>query len=56
MAIIKYENHTNMKAIKDRMLELNNRTFSFYSICREEIVKEIEKLGNKKLLKILISL
>ena len=44
--IIKYENNTSIKAIKNRMVELNNLTFS--SNCREEIVIEIVKLYNKK--------
>ena len=30
------------------MADLNNPTFSFDFICREEIVKEIDKLCNKK--------
>ena len=49
MAIIKYKNHVSIKAIKNRMAELNNNnTFSFDFICHEEIIKEIDKLFNKK--------
>ena len=58
MAVIKYKKRTkyikNTKAIKNRMLELNNPILSFDLICHEEIVKEIDKLCIKKLLKIMI--
>ena len=46
--IIKYKTHTSIKTIKDRMVELNYPIFSFGLICREEIVREIDKLCNKK--------
>ena len=48
MVIIKYKNHRSIKAVRNRMAELNNPTFSFDFICREEIIKEIDKLCNKK--------
>ena len=38
------------------MGELKNPTFSFDFICRKEIVKEIDKLSNKKPSQKLISL
>ena len=48
MAIIKYKNHTSFNVTKNRMVELNNPTLSFDFICREDVVKEIDKLCNKK--------
>lgn len=39
MAIIKYKNHTSIRAIESRMVELNNPILSFDFICCEEIDK-----------------
>ena len=50
MAVANYKNRANMKAIKNRMEELNNPTFNHEEfvmknlICHEEIVIEIDKL------------
>ena len=44
MTIANNIHHTNLKAIQNRMEELNNPTFN---ICREEIIKEIGELINK---------
>ena len=41
MAIIKYKNHTSIRTIKNRMVELTNPTFAFNFTCREEIIKEV---------------
>ena len=41
-------NYKNIQAIKNRMVELINPTFTYDFICREEIVKENDKLSNKK--------
>ena len=48
--------HINIKPIKNKIEELNKPTFSFDFICREEIVKETDKLSNKKPSQKLISL
>lgn len=48
MLIVKYKTHTSIKAIKDRMIELNYPIFSIGLICSEEIVRETDKLCNKK--------
>ena len=48
MAITKYKNHTSIKAIKNRMVELNNSTFSFDFIFLKEILAGIDKLCDKK--------
>ena len=48
MAIIKYKNHTSIKAIKNRMGELKSPKFSVDLSCRKEIVNEMDKLHNKK--------
>ena len=44
MTIANNIHHTSLKAIQNRMEELNNQTFN---ICREEIIKEIGELINK---------
>ena len=56
VAITEHKHHINIKPIKDKIEELNKPTFSFDFICREEIVKEIDKLSNKKPSQKLISL
>ena len=51
MAIIKYtdyKKHASIKVIKNRMVKLNNLTFSLDLIYWEEIVKGIDKLCSKK--------
>ena len=41
------KHHKRIKTITNTTVELNNPTFSFDFISREEIVKETEKLCNK---------
>ena len=41
-------NYKNIQAIKNRMVELINPTFTYDFICREEIVNGNDKLSNKK--------
>ena len=41
-------NYKSIQAIKNRMVELINPTFTYDFICREEIVKENDKSSNKK--------
>ena len=50
------KHHERIKTIKNTMVELNNPPFRLDFISREEMVKETEKLCNKTLLKILMSL
>ena len=48
MAIIKYKNHPNKKAITDRMEKLGNPVFNFKFTSHEETEKEINNLKIKK--------